>query len=211
EPRSPCHSVSFFEDVSRLDDATSVSSEATLHPSTPRRRGSHLVPGGYTGGEYTEAEEEEDYSAIWSQRRRMSGSSKKRREKRRPSSPFPSSVFSGSSPSVPRLLSSLARPPSPPPVTPLVRCRRASLEPEAGPSEEETLALHREVLREVRYQPLSASKKVRLVRRAKDYIRRHEGAIEERLATSNRTWDVLMRWRLLFFRVNGKETWLACV
>ena len=82
---------------------------------------------------------------------------------------------------------------------------------EAGPSEEETLALHREVLREVRHQPLSASKKVRLVRRAKDYIRRHEGAIEERLATSNRTWDVLMRWRLLFFRVNGKEIQSACV
>lgn len=55
----------------------------------------------------------------------------------------------------------------------------------------EKLRLHKEVLGAAKHQPWPLKKKVKLVKQAKSYIRRHEGALQERLAQSRTTKDVL--------------------
>lgn len=55
----------------------------------------------------------------------------------------------------------------------------------------EKLKLHKEVLSAVKHQPWPLRKKVKLVKQAKSYIRRHEGALQERLAQNRNTKDVL--------------------
>jgi hypothetical protein len=69
-------------------------------------------------------------------------------------------------------------------------------------SDEEMVRLHRDVLREVRAQPLALRRKIRLVRKAKAYIREHEGALDEKLAHGGGTMkDHLIRVKLLIARV----------
>ena len=55
----------------------------------------------------------------------------------------------------------------------------------------EKLRFHKEVLNGVKQQPWPLRKKLKLVRQAKAYVRRHEGALQERLAQSHNTRDVL--------------------
>lgn len=66
----------------------------------------------------------------------------------------------------------------------------------------EKLKLHKEVLNAVKHQPWSLSKKIRLVRQAKSYIRRHEGALQERLAHSRNTRDALARASIFINKVS---------
>ncbi|XP_029164015.1 transmembrane channel-like protein 2-B [Nylanderia fulva] len=57
----------------------------------------------------------------------------------------------------------------------------------------ENLKLHKEVLSGVKQQPWPLRRKIKLVRQAKAYVRRHEGALQERLAQSRNTKDVIAR------------------
>lgn len=76
---------------------------------------------------------------------------------------------------------------------------------ESGNQEQifENLKLHKEVLSGVKQQPWSLRRKIKLVRQAKAYVRRHEGALQERLAQSHSTKDVIARITLFATKVNG--------
>lgn len=62
----------------------------------------------------------------------------------------------------------------------------------------ENIRLHKEVLSSVKMQPWNMRKKLRLVMQAKSYIKRHQGALQERLAQSHSTRDMLARCNLYF-------------
>lgn len=66
----------------------------------------------------------------------------------------------------------------------------------------ENIRLHKEVLSSVKMQPWNMRKKLRLVVQAKSYIKRHEGALQERLAQSHSTRDMLARWNLFLLQVS---------
>ncbi|KAF7988682.1 hypothetical protein HCN44_001255 [Aphidius gifuensis] len=55
----------------------------------------------------------------------------------------------------------------------------------------EKLKLHKEVLGATKHQPWPLRKKIKLVKQAKSYVRKHEGALQERLAQSKSTKDIL--------------------
>ncbi|GLV33912.1 Transmembrane channel-like [Carabus blaptoides fortunei] len=60
----------------------------------------------------------------------------------------------------------------------------------------ENIRLHKEVLSSVRMQPWIMRRKLKLVQQAKSYIKRHEGVLQERLAQSKSTKDILARWNI---------------
>lgn len=62
--------------------------------------------------------------------------------------------------------------------------------------------MHKEVLSGVKQEPWPLYKKMRLVRQAKAYVRRHEGALQERLAQSRTTKDIIARASLYISKVN---------
>lgn len=74
---------------------------------------------------------------------------------------------------------------------------------ESGNQEQifENLKLHKEVLGGVKQQPWPLRRKIRLVRQAKAYVRRHEGALQERLAQRRSTKDVIARVSLFVTQV----------
>lgn len=57
----------------------------------------------------------------------------------------------------------------------------------------EKLKIHKEILNAVKYRSWSLRKKVKIVKQAKSYISKHEGALQERLAQSKNTRDALAR------------------
>ncbi|XP_046454543.1 transmembrane channel-like protein [Daphnia pulex] len=61
----------------------------------------------------------------------------------------------------------------------------------------EHVALHKEVVQNMRYQPWDMGRKLRVLRRAKSFVRQHEGALQQRLAESRTAKDVFARGRLL--------------
>lgn len=65
----------------------------------------------------------------------------------------------------------------------------------------ENIKLHKEVLSNVRMQPWNMRKKLKLVIQAKAYIKKHEGVLQERLAQSHSTRDMLARWNILLIKV----------
>lgn len=65
----------------------------------------------------------------------------------------------------------------------------------------ENIKLHKEVLSNVKMQPWNMRKKLKLVVQAKNYIKKHEGALQERLAQSRSTRDMLARWNIYILRV----------
>ncbi|XP_057321387.1 transmembrane channel-like protein [Microplitis mediator] len=81
----------------------------------------------------------------------------------------------------------------------------------------EKLKLHKEVLSAVKHQPWPLRKKVKLAKQAKSYIRRHEGALQERLAQNRNTRDVLARiaifiskkWQYSKRELINLQTWLV--
>ncbi|XP_020282000.1 transmembrane channel-like protein 3 [Pseudomyrmex gracilis] len=89
---------------------------------------------------------------------------------------------------------------------------------ESGNQEQifENLKLHKEVLSGVKQQPWSLRRKMKLVRQAKSYVRRHEGALQERLAQSHSTKDVIARvtifatkkWQYFRRELINLRTWL---
>ncbi|XP_025158287.1 transmembrane channel-like protein 3 [Harpegnathos saltator] len=80
----------------------------------------------------------------------------------------------------------------------------------------ENLKLHKEVLNGVKQQPWPLRRKIKLVRQAKSYVRRHEGALQERLAQSRSTKDVIARvsffmtkkWQYFRRELINLQTWL---
>ena len=48
----------------------------------------------------------------------------------------------------------------------------------------DTLKLHREVIEQVKYQLWPLDKKMRILQQAKEYVKKHESEMEERLAQS---------------------------
>ncbi|XP_037050808.1 uncharacterized protein LOC119084830 [Bradysia coprophila] len=60
----------------------------------------------------------------------------------------------------------------------------------------ENIRLHKEVLQSVKLQPWSMRRKLRLVRQAKEYVARHEGALHERFAMSRSTKDLWARFKI---------------
>ncbi|XP_033223167.1 transmembrane channel-like protein 2 isoform X2 [Belonocnema kinseyi] len=135
-----------------------------------------------------EAEEEDDYSvsACAIIQRRNSSRKGRRRHNRRPSSPFSPDNFDGG---VRRRSSAFT-----------TSSGDTAISVEDGGSEEmifEQLKLHKEVLSGVKTQPWPLRRKLKLVRQAKAYVRKHEGALQERLAQSHNTRDVLARVSIL--------------
>ncbi|XP_077301771.1 transmembrane channel-like [Arctopsyche grandis] len=61
----------------------------------------------------------------------------------------------------------------------------------------ENIRLHKEVLKSVKQQPLEMKRKLRLVTQAKSYIKKHEGALQERLAKSKCSRDIFARFHIL--------------
>lgn len=69
----------------------------------------------------------------------------------------------------------------------------------------ENIRLHKEVLQSVKYQTWSMRRKLRLVRQAKSYVARHEGALQERYAQSMNTGAMWARFKLLLAAVSGSR------
>ena len=69
----------------------------------------------------------------------------------------------------------------------------------------ENIKLHKEVLGNVKMQPWNMRKKLKLVVQAKTYIKKHEGALQERLAQSRSTRDMLARWNIYLIKVSQCE------
>lgn len=74
---------------------------------------------------------------------------------------------------------------------------------ESGNQEQifENLKLHKEVLSGIKQQPWPLRRKIKLIRQAKTYIRRHEGVLQERLAQSRSTKDIIARLSLFITKV----------
>lgn len=72
----------------------------------------------------------------------------------------------------------------------------------------ENLRVHKEVLSGVKMQPWGMRRKLRLVRQAKTYVKRHEGQLHERFAHSHATKDIAARFNLWMLKVDfvsGRE------
>ncbi|CAL1686297.1 unnamed protein product [Lasius platythorax] len=149
---------------------------------------------------------EDDYSAsVCAIMQRRNSARRQSRRKRRPSSPFGVDFDN-----VARRRSSAYTTSSGDTII--------SME-ESGNQEQifENLKLHKEVLGGVKQQPWSLRRKIRLVRQAKAYVRRHEGALQERLAQSRSTKDVIARvsfyvtkkWQYFRRELINLQTWLV--
>lgn len=66
----------------------------------------------------------------------------------------------------------------------------------------ENIRLHKEVLGNVKMQPWNMRKKLKLVVQAKNYVKRHEGALQERLTQSHSIRDIRARWNIYLIRVS---------
>ncbi|XP_076287033.1 transmembrane channel-like protein [Lasioglossum baleicum] len=149
--------------------------------------------------------DEDDYSAsACAIMQRRSSSRRQSRRKRRPSSPFSTEAEA------------------------MLRRRSSgytissgetaiSIE-ESGSQEQifEKLKLHKEVLSGVKQQPWPLRRKIKLVRQAKSYVRRHEGVLQERLALTKSTKDAIARislfttkkWQYCRRELVNLQTWL---
>lgn len=65
----------------------------------------------------------------------------------------------------------------------------------------ENIKLHKEVLQSVKLQPWTMRRKLRIVKQAKEYVARHEGALQERFAMSRSTKDLWARFKILLAAV----------
>nr|XP_003702159.2 PREDICTED: transmembrane channel-like protein 3 isoform X1 [Megachile rotundata] len=152
-----------------------------------------------------EEADEDDYSAsACAIMQRRSSSRRQSRRKRRPSSPF--SVEAEASL---RRRSSIYT----------VSSGETAISMEESGSQElifEKLKLHKEVLSGVKQQPWPLRRKIKLVRQAKSYVRRHEGVLQERLAQTRSTKDAIARislfitkkWQYCRREIVNLQTWL---
>lgn len=66
----------------------------------------------------------------------------------------------------------------------------------------ENIRLHKEVLSNVKLQPWGMRRKIKLVQQAKAYVKKHEGELQERLAMSKSTKDILARFNIWLIKVS---------
>lgn len=66
----------------------------------------------------------------------------------------------------------------------------------------ENIRLHKEVLSNVKLQPWTMRRKIKLVQQAKAYVKKHEGELQERLAMSKSTKDILARFNIWLIKVS---------
>lgn len=66
----------------------------------------------------------------------------------------------------------------------------------------ENIRVHKEVLCQVKWQPWSMKRKLKLVQQAKNYIARHEGELQERFASARTTKDILARFKIVMGTVS---------
>ncbi|KAK9743978.1 TMC domain [Popillia japonica] len=198
EPTSPQPSVdrlsvTFAEDSQRSDTPNRRNSyNSNLSPTTMDK-----VHFPHQQNEEDNSDEE-DYSASVSaimQRRASTKKSKRSRTSRRASSPFTPDILPGTENE--RRRSS---------------CYTTSSGETAISVEDnfvsevtqaqiyENIRLHKEVLSNVKMQPWHMRKKIKLVMQAKNYIKRHEGVLQERLAQSHSTKDMLARWNIYLIK-----------
>ncbi|KAL3276261.1 hypothetical protein HHI36_020976 [Cryptolaemus montrouzieri] len=135
--------------------------------------------------------DEEDYSASVNaifQRRASTRRSKRRRDSRRTSSPFTPDVLPSNDSE--RRASSVFTTSS---GDTAITVEDAAIPAVSQDQIFENIKLHKEVLQNVKMQPWEMRKKMKLVMQAKAYIKKHEGALQERLASSGSTKDRLAR------------------
>ncbi|KAK9881608.1 hypothetical protein WA026_016479 [Henosepilachna vigintioctopunctata] len=148
--------------------------------------------------EVTPDSDGEDYSASVNaiiQRRASTRRSKKRRDSRRASSPFSPDVLPSSGND--RRRSSVFTTSSGDTAITV----EDTIAPEVSQDQIfENIKLHEEVLQNVKMQPWDMRKKMKLVLQAKAYIKRHEGALQERLAQNGSTRDRLARCYIFFLK-----------
>jgi hypothetical protein len=73
----------------------------------------------------------------------------------------------------------------------------------------ENLRLHKEVLCSVKQQPWGMRRKLRLVQQAKAYVKRHEGELQERLAQSKTTRDILASFNIFLIKVTDFAAYVS--
>lgn len=61
----------------------------------------------------------------------------------------------------------------------------------------ENIRIHKEVLQQVKWQPWTMKRKLKLVQQAKSYIAQHEGELQERFASSRSYRDIWQRFKIV--------------
>ncbi|XP_070526585.1 transmembrane channel-like protein [Cardiocondyla obscurior] len=189
----------------RFRDTQQVSIPATFKRASTSEISQNLAPMEKSTADGEEIDSEEDYSASVSAIMQQRNPTRRHsRRKRRPSFSFGDNVDG-----VARRRSSVYTTSSGDTVISM---------DESGHQEQicENVKLHKEVLSGIKQQPWTLRRKIKLVRQAKAYIRRHEGALQERLAQSRSTKDVIARVSLIitkkwqYFRreLVNLQTWL---
>ncbi|VVC45319.1 TMC [Cinara cedri] len=64
----------------------------------------------------------------------------------------------------------------------------------------ENIRLHKEVLGSVCLQPWPMRRKMKLVQQAKEYVKKHEGQLQERLAMKKNTWNLWARFKIFIVK-----------
>ncbi|KAG7189819.1 hypothetical protein KM043_017479 [Ampulex compressa] len=156
-------------------------------------------------GDGEEEGDEDDYSAsACAIMQKRSSTRRQSRRKRRPSSPFG-----------PEMENTMRRRSS----AYTISSGETVISIEEGGNQEqifERLKLHKEVLSGVKQQPWPLRRKIRLVRQAKSYVRKHEGVLQERLAHTRSTKDAIARislfmakqWQYCRRELVNLQTWL---
>ncbi|RZC40970.1 hypothetical protein BDFB_008360, partial [Asbolus verrucosus] len=141
--------------------------------------------------------DEEDYSASVNAiiQRKASSRKSRRRSSRRASSPFSPDILLGSENG--RRRSSVFTTSS---GDTAITMDENMIGPVTQEEIFENIKLHKEVLSSVKMQPWNMRKKLKLVVQAKNYIKKHEGALQERLAQSRSTKDMLARWNIYLIK-----------
>ncbi|KAK4877203.1 hypothetical protein RN001_009709 [Aquatica leii] len=195
EPSSPQPSVdrlsvTFAEDSIKSDSSTRVNLfNTSVSPSIMEKVHFPTV---------TDAEdsEEEDYSASVNAiiQRKASQRRSRRRSKRRASSPYSPDILPGSQG---RRRSSVYTTSS----------GDTAITVDDAPALEltqeqifENIRLHKEVLTNVKMQPWNMRRKLKLVMQAKSYVKRHEGALQQRFTQTHSLRNILARWNIYLIK-----------
>ncbi|XP_015833695.1 transmembrane channel-like protein isoform X1 [Tribolium castaneum] len=193
EPTSPQPSVDRFSVTFAEDSVKSDSSKCNYYSPRVGRMDKVHFPQGTVD---IDDSDEEDYSASVNAiiQRRASTRKSRRRSSRRASSPFSPDILLSNEGG--RRRSSVFTTSSGDTAITMDEGMEAVSQEEIF----ENIKLHKEVLSNVKMQPWNMRKKLKLVVQAKAYIKQHEGALQERLAQSRSTRDMLARWNIYLIK-----------
>ncbi|KAG5335422.1 TMC3 protein, partial [Acromyrmex charruanus] len=189
----------FHNDTQRISIAEATSKRANPSGTSPAPMKKSTANG-------KENDNEDDYSAsVCAIMQQRNSTRRQSRRKRRPSSPFGVDNVDG----VARRRSSVYTTSSGDTV---ITMEESSNQEQIF----ENVSVHKEVLSAIKQQPWPLRRKIKLIRQAKAYIRRHEGALQERLAQSRNTKDIIARvslfmtkkWQYFRRELVNLQTWL---